>query len=376
MSDVRHVKLIEDIDRDAWDTLVPGSCFYQSHGWLRGQQRSEVATAAYTCVESDGALVAATPTYEFQAENAPPLPTIAEDQDVLRVGTRTGYHNEILLAEAGPGGTAETSDRLADLILGTAEFAAVRGHEALLFDFLTTDSLRLIAGLFKVRAQLRSAEAIVRNDEGTFESYRKSLGRKFRTCEQEMRRFESSGLRMETARLSRCIDEIAPLIGQTMDRYDASLHLSDIRGYLNEQARCLDGQSVVFRCIDEADQLIGGSVCFAWRDTFYGRVAGFDYTRTRNAFEYFNACYYGPIRHMERNGLTTLHLGLSALEAKVRRGATLHPVWAAVLDLPLTEGAGISRDTAADATLAGELQREAGGGMALEAWDLSGLSPL
>ncbi len=49
------------------------------------------------------------------------------------------------------------------------------------------------------------------NDGGTFESYRELLGRNVRKREYEIRRFADSGLRVETAPLSACVDEFAPL---------------------------------------------------------------------------------------------------------------------------------------------------------------------
>ncbi len=112
-------------------------------------------------VSSGSGLLAATPSYDFPAENAPPLPPVAADHKVLRVGTRTGYHNEFLLA----GAESEQRSALTELVEGLADHAAGLGRDALLFDFLTTDSLRLLAGLFPVRAQLRSAEAVVHNEE-------------------------------------------------------------------------------------------------------------------------------------------------------------------------------------------------------------------
>ncbi|MDI5968547.1 GNAT family N-acetyltransferase [Streptomyces sp. SL13] len=386
MSDVKHLESIDDIGQNAWDGLVPGSRFYQSHAWLRGQERPDFATAGYVTVMNDGALAAATPYYDFPARTAPPLPDVAQGYRVLRVGTRTGNHNEFLVSEnpgresEGPGRVSEDPEKarelLGDLVAGVAEKAADLGCDALLFDCLTTDSLRRLAGLYPVQAQLRAAEAVLRNDGGTFASYRGMLGRNAVKRDYEIRRFENSGLRMETAPLSECVDEFAPLVGQTMDRYSASLDPAEIHAFLSVQARCLDGLSTVFRCVDEEGRLVGGNLCFAWRDTFYARVAGFDYTRTRNAFEYFNAVYYAPLRHMECAGMTSLHLGLSALEAKVRRGASVCPLWAAVVPLPLTATAGLRRDVAADRKLADALMTEAGGGTDPEEWDLASIGPL
>ncbi|WP_326770621.1 GNAT family N-acetyltransferase (plasmid) [Streptomyces sp. NBC_01591] len=369
MSDARVVHRIEDIAPQAWDALVSDTGFYESHGWLRGQQRPEFAAPAYLCLERDGALVAAVPTYEFPPENAPPLPAVAAGRKVLRVGTRTGYHNEFLVDESA--GTAEDRRQLvAELLEFTAEYAAGRGYDTLLFDCLTTDSLRTVTGLFPARAQLRTAEAVVHNEGGTFASYRKMLGRNVLNRDKEMRRFEKAGLRLETGPLSQSVDELAPLIGQTMDRYGAGLDLGEIRTFLSEQARALDADSVVFRCVDESGRLLGGNVSFVWRDSLYFRVAGFDYDRTGKANEYFNAVFYGPVKYMEQEGLKTLHVGLASLEAKVRRGASLHPIWSCAVDLPLTRGVKVDRDLRADLALMDSVREEAGAGMDAGEWDM------
>ncbi|MFD8217232.1 hypothetical protein ACFV2U_26730 [Streptomyces sp. NPDC059697] len=126
MPDVRHLETIDDIDREAWDALAPGSCFYQSHAWLRGQERPEFAAPGYLTVEADGQLPAGTPHYDFPSENAPPLPDVAEGHTALRFGTRTGYHNEFLLPK-DPGTAGEALDAL---VAGAAERAATLGFLA------------------------------------------------------------------------------------------------------------------------------------------------------------------------------------------------------------------------------------------------------
>ncbi|MGW1504900.1 hypothetical protein ACWCQW_41585 [Streptomyces mirabilis] len=70
---MRHFETIDDIGREARDALAPGSCFYQSHAWLRGQERPEFATPGHLTVEADGQLLAGTPYYDFPPENAPPV---------------------------------------------------------------------------------------------------------------------------------------------------------------------------------------------------------------------------------------------------------------------------------------------------------------
>ncbi len=110
MPDVRHFETIDDIDREAWDALAPGSRFYQSHAWLRGQERPSspprVTSPSRPTADSSPGRRSATPS-----ESAPPLPDVSEGHTVLRLGTRTGYHNEFLLPK-DPGTAEEALDAL------------------------------------------------------------------------------------------------------------------------------------------------------------------------------------------------------------------------------------------------------------------------
>ncbi|HEX6340198.1 GNAT family N-acetyltransferase [Umezawaea sp.] len=362
---VRVLGSLEGVDARAWDSLVRPLGFYASYDWLRSQERSAAATVTYVLVEEDGELVAATPVYEFAAFAEPAPPASAGAAGLLRAGPRTGYHNQLLVrAENEPA----AGEQAALLVGALADLAVERGREAVLFDHLTTADLALLDCGFEARGELRGAEGVVHNDGGTFESYVRLLGRNARKKEYEWRRFADAGFRVDVVRLSECVDEVVPLIASTGDRYGSGLPEEEIRRYLGEQARCADDASAVFRCFDADGALVGCSVCFRWQDTLYARVAGFDYARLRDAFEYFNTVYYEPLRYMEANGLRTLHLGVASLEAKVRRGAALHPQWACAIPVPLTPGVLRAHDPAADRALADSIAEGAKSGMGDHEW--------
>jgi hypothetical protein len=83
----------------------------------------------------------------------------------------------------------------------------------------------------------------------------------------------------------------------------------------------------VFTCRAENGRLDGFALMYQWRNSLYARVVGFDYPRLRAAFEYFNLVFYRPMIHMAECGINRLHLGIEAWEAKVRRGAVVHPLY-------------------------------------------------
>lgn len=359
---VRRLDSLAEVDAGVWDALVGRLGFYSSHAWLCSQENSPVATASYVLVEQGGELVAATPVYDF----AVPAPLAAAGTvDLLRAGPRTGYHNQLLVRR---GSERETRERTALLVTALTELAAERGRGAVVFDHLTAADLALLGGDFEARAVLRGAEGVLHNDGGTFASYVRLLGKNARKKEHEWRRFADAGFRVDTSRLSESIDDVAPLIASTGDRYASGLPIEEITRYLTEQARCADDASVVFRCHDADGRMVGCSVNFRWQDTLYARVAGFDYTRLRRAYEYFNTVYYEPLRYMEDCGLRRLHLGVASLNAKVRRGAALHPLWACAIPVPLRPGALHAHDAVADRVLAEQIAIDADGGMADDEW--------
>ncbi len=363
MTTVRRLDTLDEIPRESWDSLVGPLGFYSSHAWLRSQERSAAARPTYVVVERAGELLAASPVYEFTSPPAP-LP-VAGGASVLRAGPRTGYHNQLLVRQDGE---RRTRAHVTLLLHALAELAAERGRSALLLDHLTSSDLALLAVDLEAGAVLRGAEGVLHNEGGTFASYKRLLGKNARKKEHEWRRFAEAGFTVDTARLSETLTEVVPLIATTGARYDSALPTEEITRFLTEQARCADDSSVVFRCQDAAGALVGCSVDFRWQDTLYARVAGFDYSRLHNAFEYFNTVYYEPLRYMEAHGLTTLHLGVASLNAKARRAATLHPQWACAIPVPLRRGALRQHDPAADRALADAIAAEAGGGTNHDEW--------
>jgi hypothetical protein len=58
-------------------------------------------------------------------------------------------------------------------------------------------------------------------------------------------------------------------------------------------------------------------------------MAGLDYDLAPEAsYAFFNVTYYAPIAHAYAVGARAVHVGVSSLRAKVRRGARLTSLWA------------------------------------------------
>jgi hypothetical protein len=97
--------------------------------------------------------------------------------------------------------------------------------------------------------------------------------------------------------------------------------------------RCLGDAAMVALCTLD-DIPVGFCLYYVWRDIIFLRWAGFDYPRLRNAYEYFNLCYYEQLRWAAEREIRWIHAGIKAPKTKVLRGAIIRPLW--LLDLAAT----------------------------------------
>jgi predicted N-acyltransferase len=72
------------------------------------------------------------------------------------------------------------------------------------------------------------------------------------------------------------------------------------------------------------------ATAFRHGDSLLGRSVGLDPELARGTLAYFNVVYYGVIELAYRLGVRRVSFGISSLEAKVRRGASLVPLRAAL----------------------------------------------
>jgi hypothetical protein len=320
---------MSSVPQVAWDSVVSTGGFYASHAWLRGQETADWAQPLYVLAEDEIGPVAAAVGWTLTSK-VYSLPEISVDEDdVLLVGGRTGYRNELLVR-----GGADSAAVFPFVLTELVRAANDHGRRWLLFDYLDTESLLAIGRMAPVSYILREADAVLDNPGRTFTSYLAGLtARRRRRIMHEIRVFDAAGYRVELRRLSECVGMVAGIMAATMRKYGTDVAESGIRAFLEAQAACVDEQSAVFICLDGSGEVVGCCVCFVWRDASYARVAGFDYARLRDAFEYFNVVYYHPLRYLETQGLRRLYLGVDSLHAKWLRGADLYPTWAGLIDV-------------------------------------------
>ncbi len=238
-----------------------------------------------------------------------------------------GYQTKLLRATPRP-----TTGAIARLLTELRARAAGKSCVAM---FLDTEDVRLFrsAGV-RAPAVLLEGDAWLPDPEGGFDAWLAALRTKRRnSVRREIAAFTSAGHRIHHLPLRECSTAIAPLAVRTESKYGfEATPAEDLASFRNHE-RCLGDAATVALCTLD-DVPVGFCLYYMWRDTIFLRWSGFDYPRLRNAFEYFNLLYYEQLRWAAQRGIRWIHAGKKAIKSKVRRGATIRPLW--LLDLTAT----------------------------------------
>ena len=147
---------------------------------------------------------------------------------------------------------------------------------------------------------------------------------------RERRAFSESGLCVAVRRLDECRRELAPLLANVQRRYGQPADTAVLADLLEAESAGLAGHSAVFTG-EDAGGIVAAFLTYRFGSGLFGRLAGFDYDRLPGVFEYFNLGVYEPVAYLAEHRLRTLHLGVGSWQAKAFRGATIRPLWTALV---------------------------------------------
>jgi uncharacterized protein len=327
------ISRLEDVAPDEWDGLAGEDGFYLSHDWLRFVESEGEAEARYLVAREAGALrgaltmyrMCATPRPRYRQEHFRSL--LGADGEFLIAGGCMGYRSTLLLAPEAPA----RAGTLTSLIEAALAQASTEGSAGVVLPFLSTAALREVAGVFPVRAALDITEAEIQDCGGGMEAYISSLrSPRRRKIRAERVKFARAGWRLGRRGLGECWRETAHLLVNVERKYGRDASIARLERSLAGQAKFLAHRAVIVTCEDEGG-IAGVVLLYRWRSTLYARLAGFDYDRLRDAYEYFNVVMYGPIEYAAESGASRLHLGVGSWEAKAYKGALVRPLWTAVI---------------------------------------------
>lgn len=336
-----------------WDSLA-GRHFYSSSAWVRYCAKNSPGRVGALTVDLGGGRAVA-PVSEVI--DAPPL--LYRWAEILKsaglpqlpaqgimIGVLQGYQGHFLIDPlvdrvAAVGALVQEARRL-NAGAGKGSSRARVGM------YLTTQDVQAArsAGV-QAMPVLLDTDAWMDVPAGGWTAWLDTLTSKRRVAiRREVRRFTEAGYQVSHEPLSDRYPDLAPLAMATQAKYGQTAELDFYAGLLKAHVDGMGEAARVAICARDGGKPVGFCVYYVWQGTVFLRWAGFDYTQTVEAAEYFNLVYYSHIKAAPQTGVRRIHAGIKAIEAKALRGASLHPLWLLDLaeDSPLAAAAGQVRE--------------------------------
>ncbi|MEH1164842.1 GNAT family N-acetyltransferase [Micromonospora sp. CPCC 205539] len=369
---VTALRSVTEIGEAVWNGLAEGDGFYLGYPWMAWAETDPSFVTTYLVArDSSGTALAAVATYLWGGASVPSMnlayspshiaeenlgrPLSPEEHEAflpaLLVGSRAGYHGAVAISADL---TGDGRDAVLTALFTEVEALAARlGAASVALLYTPTENVAGYRaawdrasrpnGRGPVPAPL-SAEAVLPAPGGATSDAAAEAAQR-REWRRERRRYDATVDRVETVRLSECVDVIGPLLGATQRKYGGPDTDADMVRYFASQVPALDAYSHVL--LEYAgDAVVGFSLTYLWPDGVYVRAAGFDALAA--PYSYFNLTMYRPRDLAAERGLSAVHLGAGTYGAKRARGA--EPRWTAGLVRP---PAGVSDELANAFAVAG-----------------------
>ncbi|MFJ6718186.1 peptidogalycan biosysnthesis protein [Streptomyces sp. NPDC091259] len=326
------VESIHAVPAAEWEHLARPAGLYLSHQWLAGQEEDPTAGCAYALVrDREGELLAAAPLYLVRDEPNDSYRPDAVLPPRLRprviAGARRGYHNTPLTAPA-----LDAADRDACLVLlrDAARDFATKHHTTHWWPYLTSAAATGLARLYPDRPLHLEDDALIPLPGSGIEDYIASLPSQRRVgIRRERRAFAAAGLDVRHQALADCSEEAGVLLaGHQQDHGHDRDGVDAMTGLLQRQAAAMGTEARVVAAYD-GRRMVGFCLYYHYGATTWIRAVAVD-RRHPTPHLYFNLMYYLPAEDAYAHGTTGLHAGMTAIEAKRRRGAVVCGLYALV----------------------------------------------
>lgn len=319
---------------EAWNELA-GSHFYSRTEWLRYcTAETQMAGDAVVVRDATGEVAVAAPVRELGGLadwsryrwngylGRAGLPQLAP-HGVL-VGPSEGFQTHLLT------GTELEVGKVAEFIDAVRERSGRQGNPAVAM-FVSTDDARLLveAGITHVPILLEG-DAWLEIPEGGWDEYLAKFRNKQRhTIRMERRKFTDANLTVSHVALKECWQLLGEASVSLLRKYGHDATLEGEFACMRHMIDELGDRARVAVCHESGafEKLSGFCVYYEHGDTVYLRWPGFDRTRLRGVYEYFNTLFYSQIERARETGIRWLHAGAAASPAKALRGARLRPLW-------------------------------------------------
>ncbi|MBM4201435.1 MAG: GNAT family N-acetyltransferase [Gammaproteobacteria bacterium] len=332
--EVATVPTLEGIDVRDWDRLVGVEGFYTSYGWLRSLELTHGPLTSLVATEG-GRLVGALPTWMGESPDSKmfSVPSLVGtlpgrwDRPFLWLGGRRATAN----APVWRRGAREASI-MQYLLHAARQYAARQGLWGVVWPYLPAAvALRIATSYPCASVLLHSADAIVDVPAGGFRAMAARSRRRDRTkWLRELHAFEHSGGELEWSQLSsETMAPIAALVADNRSRHGSRGGEEWMQRTLSAQEQAGIARGAIVATTKRHGRLVATAVFYEWRGHLYGRYWGAAPDAPR--FSYYVLTQYAGIDWCAEHAVRQFHLSISSWEAKVHRGATLHPLAAVIV---------------------------------------------
>ncbi|MFF4099020.1 GNAT family N-acetyltransferase [Streptomyces sp. NPDC001903] len=335
------VESVHEVPAADWEHLARPAGLYLSHRWLAGEEEDPTATCAYALVRDlDGTLLAAAPLYLVRDEPNDSYEPGSVLPPHLRprviAGARRGYHNTPLTA---PGLGPLRRDACLTLLRNAARDFADHHGTTHWWPYLTAPAATRLAPLYPDPSLHLEDDALIPLPGTGIDDYVSSLPSRRRVgVRRERREFAAAAPDVRRQALADCFEEAGALLaGHQQDHGHDRDGIEAMTGLLKRQAAAMGSEARVVAAYDR-DRLIGFCLYYHYGTTTWIRAVALD-RRHPTPHLYFNLMYYLPIEDAYAHGTRALHAGMTAIEAKRRRGAEVSGLYALVDDAARGPGA-------------------------------------
>lgn len=326
------VDSVRAVPATEWERLARPAGFYLSHQWLAGEEEDPTATSAYALVrDRTGDLLAAAPLYLVRDEPndsyqpGSVLPSHLRPRVIA--GARRGYHNTPLTA---PGLDPVQRDACLTLLRDAARHFADRNGTTHWWPYLTTPAATRLARFYPGHPLHLEDDALIPLPGAGIDDYIASLPSQRRVgIRRERRAFAAAGLDVRHQALADCFEEAGVLLaGHQQDHGHDRDGIDAMTGLLERQAAAMGSAARVVAAYDRR-RMTGFCLYYHYGATTWIRAVAVDRQHPAPHL-YFNLMYYLPAEDAYAHGSTALHAGMTTIEAKRRRGATVSGLYALV----------------------------------------------
>jgi predicted N-acyltransferase len=339
---VERVGSLDEVDDRLWGSVADPDDMYQSHSWLRALESTEDGATSYLIARQRGQskIVGALPVFdspttrgdyrywpELHFQDLLQSATLLGDRLGLLAGSCAGFRTPLVLDRTIP--QSARIGVLRALLDAATALAADHGLAYVFFLFLASSARRDLAAAVGGHGHFRLAGAAQSELElpgGCFDDYLASLRKNVRTgARREMADFLGS-CSAEVEPLREVVTTVAPMIAKVRAKHGMAESVEAVTRRLGVHCRALgdDGAKAVV-CRANGD-VVGAGVLCRWNDRLYVTDFGRHDSDEPDAFVYFNATIYEPVRYAYRAGLTRVVTGAGSEPGKARRGSTLLPL--------------------------------------------------